>query len=929
MTTKKLLLVDGHSLAYRAFHALPPDLQTSKGELTNAVFGFASMLLSVLAEERPDYVVVTFDKGPSFRVREYPEYKAHRVRMPEEMRGQMERVRELVAALGIPIVELDDYEADDLLGTLARQAAEAALSVVIVTGDRDALQLVDDRVTVVTSGRRFSDTQRFDPAKVREKFGLEPAQLVDLKALVGDKSDNIPGVRGVGEKGATAFLQQYGSLEGLYAHLDALPPRYREALAQGREAAMLSQRLGRIVRDAPVQLDLDAAAAWQYADRQPLKTLLQELEFRSLLERVAQLPSVTLPEGQLPLFDTLSKASSSAVTTLGDYHLIGDAGALQALVARLHAEATLLAVDTETTAMDAMTAQLVGIALTHREGEAWYIPLAAPAGEPTLPLEMVRQVLGPLLADAQLPKCGHNLKYDLKVLQRAGLPLAGLAFDTMLAEWLLNPDSPNLGLKNLAWARLGVQMTEIKTLLGSGKEQLSMAAVPLAQVVPYACADADMSLRLKAPLRAELEARSQEALLYDLELPLLSVLAEMELVGVYVDADWLRALSAELGQRLARLEAEIHSLAGEPFNINSTQQLSVILFERLGLPARGVKKLQSGHYSTRADVLETLRGAHPIVERILEHRELAKLKSTYVDALPALIHPETGRVHTSYNQVGTVTGRLSSANPNLQNIPIRTEEGRRVRRAFAATAGCTLLSADYSQVELRVMAHVSEDPGLIGAFARSEDVHATTAAAVFDVPLAEVTYDMRRIAKAVNFGLIYGQSAYGLSGQIGVSVSKAEEFIQRYFARFPRVRAYMERVQQEAAERGYVETLLHRRRYFPELLPGSNASANQRQAAQRMAINTPIQGTAADIIKLAMLRLHEALRAAGLQARMILQVHDELVLEVPDAELAQAVSLVRESMEQAFALRVPLKVDIETGPNWEEMQPWSEAQALG
>ncbi|HPD41505.1 MAG TPA: 5'-3' exonuclease H3TH domain-containing protein, partial [Anaerolineae bacterium] len=576
MGSKKLVLVDGHSLAYRAFHALPPDLQTSKGELTNAVFGFASMLLSVLLEERPDYAIVTFDKGPSFRVREYPEYKAHREKMPEEMRGQMQRVREFVAALGIPVVEVEDYEADDLLGTLSRQAAEAGIDTVIVTGDRDALQLVDEQVTVLTSGRRFSDTLRFDPAVVREKTGLEPQQLVDLKALLGDKSDNIPGVRGVGEKGATTLLKQYGSLEGVYAHLEELPPRTQQALKEGRESALLSQRLGRIVRDVPVKLDLAAAAGWQKADRAALTSLLQELEFRSLLSRVASLPSGGLPEGQLSLFGELEGAQVAApAPALGDYHLVADVATLQALAERLRVEASLLAVDTETTGTDAMLATLVGLSLTHRAGEAWYVPLLAPAGEPRLTLEQLQRHLGPLFADISLRKVGHNLKYDAKVLRRAGLPLAGLSFDTMLAEWLINPDSPNLGLKNLAWARLGVQMTEITTLIGSGKEQKSMDAIPLAQVMPYAAADADMSLRLMPLLQAELEAHAQERLLHELEMPLIEVLMDMEMTGVHLDLAWLEALSAELAGRLARLEADIYELAGEPFNINSTQQLSV------------------------------------------------------------------------------------------------------------------------------------------------------------------------------------------------------------------------------------------------------------------------------------------------------------------------------------------------------------------
>jgi len=921
MAQKKLVLVDGHSLAYRAFHALPVDLQTSRGELTNAVYGFSSMLLNVLHDERPDYVIVAFDKGPSFRVREYAAYKAQRAKMPAEMRGQMHRVRQFVETLGIPIVELDDFEADDLLGTLSLQAAEAGVDVVIVTGDRDALQLVDDRVTVLTSGRRFSDTLYYTPEAVRAKYGLEPAQLIDLKALMGDKSDNIPGVRGVGEKGGIRLLQQYGSLEALYEHVAELSTRYRNALTQGRADAFLSQHLGRIVRDAPVTLDLDAAARWQQADREPLVAFLQELEFRSLLKRLSNLPGFRgeVPGEQLPLFGEEATAVPAS-GPLGDYHLIADEQALEDLAARLRREAKSLTVDTETTGTDPVRAELVGISLTGHAGEAWYIPVRAPAGEPALSLEAIRHHLGPLFADPAIPKQGHNLKYDLKILRRAGLPLEGLAFDTMLAEWVINPDSPNLGLKNLAWARLGLQMTEIKELIGSGRNQKTMAEVPLAQVVPYAAADADMSHRLVQQLRPELEAHQQLGLLRDLEMPLLSVLADMELRGVKLDLPYLQRLSDELAGRLERLRDEIYDLAGEKFNVNSTQQLSKILFEKLQLSTRGLRKTKSGHYSTRAEVLEKLRGAHPVVERVLAYRSLAKLKSTYVDALPALVNPETERVHTSYHQVGTVTGRLSSSNPNLQNIPIRTEEGRRVRRAFIAEEGWRLVGADYSQVELRVMAHVSGDEGLIAAFERGEDVHATTAAAIFGVPLSQVDYDMRRIAKSVNFGLIYGQGAYGLSGQLGVSVEKAEGFIRRYFERFPRVHETMQHIQEEAARQGYVETLLHRRRYFPELAPESGTSTARRQAVLRMAVNTPIQGTAADIIKLAMLRLHARLREESLRARMILQVHDELVVETPREELDTVIALIREAMEGAFELRVPLKVDVEVGENWEEME---------
>ncbi len=922
--TGKLVIVDGHSLAYRAFHALPADMQTSTGELTNASYGFASMLLTVLTDEQPDYVIVTFDKGPSFRVREYAEYKAHREKMPPEMRSQMERIREIVDALNIPIVILSDYEADDVLGTLSRQAADAELDVVIVTGDRDALQLVDERVTVLTSGRRFSDTLRYTPDAVREKYGLEPQQLIDLKALMGDTSDNIPGVRGVGEKGGITLLQKYGTLDNLYAHLDELSARYQTALTENRDMAYLSQHLGRIVRDAPVTLDLEAARTDKGYDRERALALLQQLEFRTLVRRLpgaeeAVVPTAPTSGGQLSLFEEPSPTPQAAtIPSLGDYRAAVNETELAQLAARL-VKTSSIAVDTETTGTDPLLANLVGLSFTDREGAAWYVPVRAPEGEPVLPLEAVQQHLGPVLANPQIDKIGHNLKYDVEVLHRHGLPIAGTLFDTMIAEWVLNPNSANLGLKNQAWARLGVQMTEISALIGTGRDQKTMDQVSLAQVTPYASADADMTFRLAAILRAELEARQQTALFRDLEMPLLPVLVDMEMAGVKLDVAWLETLAEELATRLGDLERDIYRHAGIEFNINSTQQLSDVLFKRLGLPTRGIGKTKSGHYSTRAGVLEDLQGAHPIVDTILAHRELSKLKSTYVDALPLLVNPHTGRVHTSYNQTGAVTGRLSSSNPNLQNIPIRSPEGRRVRRAFVAEAGWQLIGADYSQVELRVMAHVSSDEGLIGAFERDEDIHATTAAAVYDVPLNEVSYEQRRIAKAVNFGLIYGQSGYGLSRQLGITVEEADAFIKHYFDRFPRVRAYMDRVQREVVERGYVDTLLKRRRFFPELAPDSTLSVQQRQATQRMAINTPIQGSAADIIKLAMLRTHRMLKESGLRTRMILQVHDELVLEAPEDECERAIALLREAMGQAFKLIVPLKVDVEVGTNWEAM----------
>jgi len=920
----KLILIDGHALTYRAFHALPEDMHTSQGEPTNAVYGFTSMLLNVLRDERPTHIAVAFDKGRTFRHDAYPEYKAHRAKMPEEMHSQMERVRQVVEALDIPIYELEGYEADDLLGTLARQAGEQGVDTLIVTGDMDILQLVDEHTKVLTSRWRFSDTVVYDLKGVQERYKLLPSQLVDFKALVGDKSDNIPGVAGVGEKTAVELLQQYGSLEAIYEHLDSVPPRYRAKLLEGKESAFLSRRLATIVRDAPVRLDLDACRV-RPVERQKVLPLFRELEFRSLIERLPELasegerPSAPGIPLQLTLFGEQAGAVPATPAPGTDYQVIADIQALHQLIARLR-EAPALTLDVETTATDPMRARPVGIALTDGPGRGYYVPMSTPPGEPCLDCSTVLEALSPLLEDPDLPKYGHNIKYDFIVLAQAGIELRGLAFDTMVAEWLTNPASTNLGLKNLAWARLKQEMTSITALIGTGKEQLTMDQVPVAQVAPYACADVDMTHRLVPILKAELEEKKLWSVFVEVEMPLIPALAAMEMAGVQLDVPFLQHMSRELAARLKELDARIQELVGYPFNVNSPQQLSEALFKTLGLPAQGSRRTRSGHYSTAAEVLERLRGAHPVIDLILEQRELARLKSTYVDALPQLVNPRTGRVHTSYNQTGTVTGRLSSSEPNLQNIPIRTELGRQVRRAFVAGPGRKLIAADYSQVELRVMAHISGDEGLLGAFARGEDIHASTAAAILSVPLDAVTPEMRRLAKAVNFGLSYGQTAYGLAQATGLSQSQAEEFIRTYFERFPRVREYIENTKALARRQGYVETLLGRRRYFPELQPGSKAPYNVRQSAERMAINAPIQGTAADIINIATIRLHSALRERGMQARMILQVHDELVVEALDEEVMAVATLMRDIMEHAFELRAPLKADLKVGQNWDEME---------
>lgn len=924
----KLLLVDGHSLAFRAYHALPANMATRSGEPTNATYGFMSMLLNVLKEHQPDYVAVAFDVGKTFRHEQFPDYKGHRERMPDDLAHQVERIQQVVEALNIPIFTRDGFEADDVLGTLAKQAEAQGVETLIVTGDRDIVQCVTDRVHVLTSGRKFSDTIVYTPETVRERWGLAPRQLIDLKALLGDTSDNVPGVKGIGEKTATTLVQTYGSVEGIYEHLDEITPkRVQEALAQGRDAAFLSKQLVTIVTDVPgVALDLEACRLHDY-DQARVTELFRELEFRTLMDRLPPssrtAPPAAGPAGQLALFEEAAPAEPAAEPS--PYQIIASQEALDRLVRTLQA-AQLIAFDTETTAVDAQQAELVGIAVAWGEGQSAYIPVGHrdPRSEgqraaEQLPLPVVLAALKPVLEGESAEKAAHNAEYDLTLLLRHGIRVGGPLFDTMIAQWLIDPGSRNLGLKNLAWQRLGVDMTPITDLIGSGKNQGTMDTVPIPAAARYAAADTDMTWRLVPLLRQDLEELALTRLFREVEMPLVPVLVDMQMAGVLLDVPYLQQMSADLRRRLAEIEAEIYRLVGYPFNINSTQQLSDVLFGTLGLPTAGLKKTQSGHYSTAAGVLESFRGRHPAIDLILEHRQISKLLSTYVDALPTMVNPRTGRVHTSFNQTGAETGRLSSSNPNLQNIPVRTELGREIRRAFVAPAGSKLLAADYSQVELRILAHISQDQNMLAAFRAGADIHRTTAAIIYGVPPEQVTPEQRSIAKMVNFATSYGVSAYGLSSRTNLSRSEAQAFLDAYFKTYPGIRRYVDETIRKAYEQGYVETLLGRRRYFPILKNRSGAQA-ERQQAERAAINHPIQGTAADIIKIAMVRLHAALREQGLAARMLLQVHDELVLEVPDKELATVAPLVREIMEGAYPLDAALKVDMEVGPNWFEME---------
>ena len=932
----KLVLIDGHALIYRAYFALPQDMSTSRGELTNAVYGFASMLLTVLRDEQPDYLAVTLDLGRTFRHDAYAEYKANRAHMPEALSVQFQRIDQLLEVFAIPTYSAETFEADDVLAALAKQAQAQGVEVLIVTGDTDTFQLVNPHVRVLTPRRVFGDTIVYDEAGIRERYGLEPAQLIDYKALIGDKSDNVPGVAGIGEKTAVALLQKYGTLEGIYDHLaEVTSARFRQALETGRDIAFKSKYLVTIVTDVPVTLDL-AASRVKEIDRDRVTRLFRELEFRSLLSRLpwaqeADQPSLP-PDGggaaQLSLFGESAPTTGGVLSGKGKpaqaaYQIVNTLAALDAAVADLAAAGRSggVAVDVESTSLDPMSADLVGIALTASEGKGYYVPVGHRPRVSDLQLETVIARLRPVLDNPDIPKVAHNANYDLTLLAEHGLEVSPLLFDTMIAAWLVNPASRGLGLKDLAAERLEIEMTPISDLIGTGKKQITMDVVPVDQAAPYACADVDMTLRLANLLRPDLYEKNQWKLFSELEMPLVPVIVDMQRAGVKLDVDFLAQMGRDMGRRLGELQEQIEQQAGHPLNINSTQQLSVTLFNELGLTLPWMRKGKSGYYSTAADVLEKLRGSHIVVDLILEHRQLTKLKGTYVDALPALINPRTGRLHTSYNQAGSATGRVSSSNPNLQNIPIRTDVGREIRRAFVAKEGCLLLAADYSQVELRVLAHISGDPAMLAAFARGEDIHASTAAAIYHVSLDQVTPAQRRVAKMTNFAISYGVTGYGLAERTGLTPEEGEAFIQIYFQTYPRIREYLDNTRRKAQQEGYVETLLGRRRYFPEMSPDAGTPANAYQAAYRAAINAPIQGTAADILKVAMNRLWRALRVRHLRSQMILQVHDELVLEVPEEELAEVTPLVIDTMEGAYQLNAPLRVDAKVGRDWLDMSP--------
>jgi DNA polymerase-1 len=920
-----LYLIDGHALAYRTYFALtagaPNDrLQTQNGEPTAGVYGFASVLLRLLEQEKPEYLAVAFDTGKTFRNTLFPAYKATRAKMPDDLRPQIERIRQMVDAFHMPRLEKEGFEADDVLGTIAHQAVKEGFGVKIITGDRDLLQLVDDRIVVSLSGAKLADAKNYTAAEVKTALGVTPEQVIDYKALVGDHSDNIPGVPGVGEKTAVALLEQYKTLDEIYAHVDEIPSRFGSKLSAGKESAYMSKTLATIKTDVPITLKLDEART-DHINVAAVEAIFRELEFRTLIPKMhsvlKSLGGQGASGGQLSLFSKEVKEVGLPSAYSPETVVVNDAPSLSDLAAVLDKSA-LIALDTETDNIDPMLANLVGISLAVEEGRGYYIPVGHREGQ-QLPLDEVVKALQPSLCNSAIPKAGHNLKFDALVLLQHGLEVTPLSFDTMIAEWLIDPSSRNLGLKDMAGTYLGISMTHIEELIGSGKNQSSMDLVPISAAAPYAVADAEVTLRLVPLLKQKMSTRNCIKVFEEIEMPLLPVLIEMERTGIHLDRAFFEKFSKEMGVRLGEIEAQVYEAVGYPFNLNSTQQLSKVLFETLKLePPDKNKKTASGHYSTAAAVLDELSGKHPAVDMLLEYRELSKLKSTYLDTLPLQINPKTNRVHTSFSQTGAVTGRLASSNPNLQNIPTRTEIGRQVRLGFVASPGHLLLSVDYSQIELRIVAHMSGDEAMLDAFRAGQDIHAATAAAIYGVSLDQVTKEQRRHAKAINFGLIYGMSAFGLSRSTDLTLGEAENFVKDYFEHFPGIKKFLDGIRVLAARQGYVETMLGRRRYFPNLANPTNVAMRNRE--EREAINAPIQGTAADIMKLAMIGLPPSLKNANLGCKMLLQVHDELVLEVPENELKETIRVVRRVMENALVLSIPLLTEARSGVNWGSMQ---------
>jgi len=912
MAEKSLYLIDGSALAYRAYYAfIRNPLTTSDGRNVSAIFGFTNSLLKILRDEKPDYIAVVFDTPEkTFRHQKYPEYKATREKMPDEMADQLSDLKQMTEYMNIPVIEYPGYEADDVMATLANVAEEEGVRSYLVTGDKDFAQLVNDEIYVYNTSGKGSDPEIWDRDAVKERFGVYPEQIVDYLALMGDSSDNVPGVPGIGKKTAQKLLNEYGSLQKTLEEAENISgKRAREGLRENRDQAFLSQDLVTIMTDAPIDEDFHKLK-WDEFDYQNLIAFCKDFEFFSLIDQIEEF------------------RDGEPQTVEKDYRSVTSSDELEVIVQKC-LEQDIISVDLETTSVDPMRADIVGIAISWVENSGVYIPVkyAGDSGrgititllneselDGVLTLEEVLDLLHPLFEVNGTAITGQNIKYDILVLKCHEIEVPNVVFDTMIAAYLLKPEARSYKEDYLSLEYLGYQMQPIEDLIGKrGKHQKNMADIAIEKITPYAAEDADVALQLTRVLREKLQDIELYDLFQDIELPLMYVLTQMEYDGVYVDRGFLETMSGNLRQELEKLEKQIFDAAGKEFNINSPQQLSEILFEEIGLTP--IKKTKTG-YSTNAQVLEELKKEHVLPGLILDYREIAKLKSTYVDALPELIHPKTKRIHTNFNQTVAATGRLSSSEPNFQNIPIRTDLGREIRHAFVAEDDENyIMAADYSQIELRLMAQLSDDPTLKKAFREEQDIHTATAATVFDVEPEDVTADMRRKAKVVNFGIMYGAGPYRMSNELGISVGEGQELITNYFEKYPGINDYITKTIANARENKYVSTLFGRRRYLPDI---DSSNRNIREAAERAAINMPIQGTAADMIKIAMVRLHDSMQEQGFRSKMILQIHDELVFEVEKEERDELRTLVAETMEGALDLNVPIVVDVGVAEDWYE-----------
>jgi len=908
---KKFIIIDANALLHRSFHALPP-LTTKKGQLINAVYGFTTVLFKVFKEFKPSYMAVAFDlKKKTFRHDEYKKYKAGRIKAPDEFYSQIPLAKKVLEALNIPVFAKEKYEADDVIGTVVEENKNKDIENIIVTGDKDTFQLIDDHTKVHTLRKGISDVVTYDVQLLKQRYGISPEQMIDFKAIAGDPSDNIPGVKGIGEKGALDLLKQFGSLDNIYKEIDKkgdkakLKPRYLKLLKEHKKEALLSKKLVTIVRNVPIEYDMERCKLQPY-DKQKVFKLFKELEFKSLL---ARLPKVKEPlkkekdSGSEAVEQKAEKKSAKSV----DYKLVNSETDFTDFMAKAQKQEAM-AIDTESTHIDPFRAKLLGISFCWQEGRAFYLNVK----DNPVWLEKIK----PLLEDKSLDKFGHNIKYDIAMLRQVDIELQPVSFDSMVASYLLNPGLRGHGLDNLAFEIFGYQMQPIEDLIGKGKKQISMDLVPLDRVSWYACEDVDYTYRLCRYYKLELEEKNILGLLEKIELPLISVLATLEQNGVKIDSGFLGTMSREVGRKLSTLEKKIYKQAQTTFNINSPLQLKGVLFEKLNISTEGISKIKTG-ISTAAAELEKLKDKHPIIPLIIGFRELSKLKSTYLDALPKLVNLKTGRVHTSFNQTITATGRLSSSDPNLQNIPIRTEEGRKIRKAFIAEKGYKIISADYSQIELRIVASLADDEKMIESFKNDEDIHRRTAAEIYNIPLEEVTKDQRYEAKEVNFGILYGMGAWGLASRKGMSRERARAFIEKYFVAHEKIQEYLATTISLAHEQGYVETLFGRRRYLPEI----NSSMQQvRAAAERMAVNMPVQGTAADLMKIAMINIQKDLPKVSKNTKMILQVHDELVFEVPATEVSKVAEFIAQEMNEVYKLKVPIITEVAVGDNWGKLE---------